>query len=331
MVEGDPGIGKSTMTLAVASAETRGFGLLGESPRDPGRVLIIPAEDGVSDTIQPRLSMLDADLALIEAIEKPLTLDTAGCTLLHNYMTGFGPTLTIIDPLFAYVGAKDTNKQGDARQIMDKLARLARHHNCAIACVRHLNKGSRDKSIYRGGGSIDFTAAARSVLLVGADPTDIRRRAVVQIKNNLAPIADPVGFAIDDGRFSWTGKSDLTAEHILASDKDAVTEISSVNEAIDFLSEVLGNGPVAQKQLQREAAQSGISYRTLCRAKEKLHVRTRSALTAVGLGNCRRMPTKVTNENDFGNLRGNLRNRVSHPIVLAFLAVFEETRRKEST
>jgi len=293
MVEGDPGIGKSTMTLAIAAAETRGYGLPGEASREPGRVLIIPAEDGVVDTVLPRLTALGADLALIEAIEKPLTLDAAGCTLLHNYMTGFGPTLTIIDPLFAYVGNRDTNKQGDARQIMDKLARLARHHNCAIVCVRHLNKGSRDKSIYRGGGSIDFTAAARSVLLVGADPTDIQRRAVVQIKNNLAPIADPVGFTIEHAQFAWTGKSDLTAEHILASDKDAATEISSVNEAIDFLNEALANGPVAQKQLKREAAQAGIADRTLYRAKEKLRIKSRKS----GFdGNWTWEPPKVANE-----------------------------------
>src|SRR5262245_65639669 len=109
-------------------------------------------------------------------------------------MTGFAPTLTIIDPLFAYVGGKDTNKQGDARGIMDKLTRLAKHHNCAIVCVRHLNKGNRDKSIYRGGGSIDFTAAARSVLLVGADPSDKRRRPVVKIQNKLETFTEPITF-----------------------------------------------------------------------------------------------------------------------------------------
>jgi len=204
MIEGDPGIGKSTLTLMIAAAESLGRGLPGESKRQPGRVLLVPAEDGLSDTVQPRLKKAGADLCLIEAIEKPIRLDAAGCTLLHNYMTGFAPTLTIIDPLFAYVGAKDTNKQGDARGIMDKLTRLAKRHNCAIVCVRHLNKGNRDKSIYRGGGSIDFTAAARSVLLVGVDPSDNRRRAVVQIKNNLAPLAEPVGFTIEDGEFAWT-------------------------------------------------------------------------------------------------------------------------------
>src|SRR5262245_26120944 len=158
-------------------------------------------------------------------------------------MTGFAPTLTIIDPLFAYVGGKDTNKQGDARGIMDKLTRLAKHHNCAIVCVRHLNKGNRDKSIYRGGGSIDFTAAARSVLLVGVDPTDNRRRAVVQIKNNLAPLAESAGFTIEDGEFAWTGKSDLTADQILASEKDALNELTGIQQAEEFLTELLSKGP----------------------------------------------------------------------------------------
>src|SRR5262245_40517445 len=118
IVEGDPGIGKSTMTFAIAAAQTLGHGLPGQSPALPGRVLLVPAEDGLSDTVQPRLTKLGADLSLVEAIEKPVTLDVAGCTLLHQYMAGFQPTLTIIDPLFAYVGGKDTNKQGDARGIM---------------------------------------------------------------------------------------------------------------------------------------------------------------------------------------------------------------------
>src|SRR5262245_7075180 len=157
-------------------------------------------------------------------------------------MTGFAPTLTIIDPLFAYVGSKDTNKQGDARGIMDKLTRLAKHHNCAIVCVRHLNKGNRDKSIYRGGGSIDFTAAARSVLLVGVDPTDNHRRAVVQIKNNLASLAEPVGFTIEDGDFFWTGKTDLTAEQILANEKDAAEQARGIEQAVEFLTEILSSG-----------------------------------------------------------------------------------------
>ena len=278
IIEGDPGIGKSTLTLAIATAVTLGRGLPGQPITEPGRVLLVPAEDGIADTVQPRLSKLGADLSLIDAIERPLTLDKEGCTLIHNYMVGSKPSLCIIDPLFSFVGNKDTNKQGDARGIMDKLTRLAKHHNCAIVCIRHLNKGNKDKSIYRGGGSIDFTAAARSVLLVGADPADIRQRAIVQIKNNLAPLADPIGFSLDRGVFAWTGKSDLTAEQILANEREAIEEAGALQDAIEFLKEILALNPVTQKQIMNEARQAGIAERTLNRAKARLAIKSRKRI-----------------------------------------------------
>ena len=157
---------------------------------------------------------------------------------------------------------------------MARLAAIANHNRCAILAVRHLTKGGRDKSIYRGVGSIDLTAACRSVLLVGADPNDNRRRAVCQIKNNLAPMANPIGYTVDDGQFFWTGTSDLSAQAMLASEQ-ANSETLPIEEAKDFLREVLMNGPTPQKEVWKEAHQAGIAERTLQRAKSSLGVVSR--------------------------------------------------------
>ncbi len=273
LIEGDPGIGKSTVTLAVATAFSLGLGLPGIDVTPRGVTLLLSAEDGLADTVRPRLDAMGADLSRVFAIDKAITLDLHGCNELNARIRDCGAGQVVIDPLFAYFSAKvDIHKANETRAVMARLARISAERSCSMIGIRHLTKSGRDKSIYRGQGSIDLTASCRSVLLVGADPTDKRRRAVVQIKNNLAPIAPPVGYEIVDGRFVWTGVSDLTAERILAAEND--TEGPALTEAAGFLREVLSHGPITQKQIIKEAREQGISERTLYRAKADLKVRS---------------------------------------------------------
>ena len=111
----------------------------------------------------------------------------------------------------------DVNKANMVRHITSRLAKLAETYNIAVIAVRHLTKNSCSKTIYRGQGSIDFTASARSVLLAGMDP-DTQERGFVHIKCNIAAHGDAVGYKIEDnggfGQFSWTGKSEITAARI---------------------------------------------------------------------------------------------------------------------
>src|SRR5262249_54712436 len=203
---------------------------------------------------------------------KPVVFDTAGCDAIDNLIGRRNPRLIVIDPLFAYTGAKvDIHRVNESRDVMTRISALAEKHKCAIVCIRHLTKGGRDKSIYRGVGSIDFTAACRSVLLVGADVQDRSRRAVVQTKNNLAALADPIGYSLENGIFAWTGVSDLTAREILASDEQA-DETMPTKDAEDFLTELLSTGPTHQRDIKKSAENAGIRYRTLRRAKSKLKV-----------------------------------------------------------
>src|SRR5262249_42289775 len=181
LLEGDPGLGKSHIALALATHVSLGHGLPGEQKTDPLNVLIMSAEDGLGDTIGPRLDSMGADSEKILAISKPVVFDTAGCAAIDNLIGRRNPRLIVIDPLFSYTDAKvDIHRGNESRDVMTRISALAEKHKCAIVCIRHLTKGGRDKSIYRGVGSIDFTAAVRSVLLVGADATDRNRRAVVQ-------------------------------------------------------------------------------------------------------------------------------------------------------
>ena len=273
LLEGDPGVGKSWVSLAIATAVSLGKGLPKQEPGGPGNTLLASAEDGLADTIRPRLDAMGADVSRIVAIDDALILDDDGFALLEDYVTKVEPTLLIIDPLVAYLGAAvDIHRANQTRSVMARLAKLAETHGMAILAVRHLAKGSAAKPIYRGLGSIDFTAACRSVLLAGCDPENPQNRGLVQIKSNLAPLGVSIGYELLDDGFFWTGESSLTTGDILATDSGEFT--SAIDEAIDFLRDELATGDVLAKEIYRSANSAAISERTLKRAKAKLQVRS---------------------------------------------------------
>ena len=172
--------------------------------------LLLTAEDGWGDTVRPRLDALGADLARIKAIRVPLVFDEIGLQKLETVLRFYKPDLVVVDPLVAYFGGKrDLHRANETREVMARLANLAQRYRCAIVCIRHLTKSTRSKSVYRGIGSIDLTAAARSVLLVGEHPE--KGRGFVHIKSNLAPKGLAIGFTLEGGKFEWTGISFLTA------------------------------------------------------------------------------------------------------------------------
>ena len=272
LAEGDPGVGKSWVSLAIATAIS-----LGRLPNleivEPANVVIASAEDGLGDTIRPRLDAMGADGTRILAIDGPLTLDENGFALLEAYLERTHPALLIIDPLVAYLGAAlDIYRPNEVRAVMSQLARLAEKYGVAVLAVRHLNKGS-GKAIYRGLASIDFTAACRSVLLAGCDAEDFQTRALVHIKSNLAPMGVAIGYELRDDGFYWTGESSLTAAQILATESGET--ISPLNEALSFLKDELADEALAAKDVYRDAEGVGISKRTLNRAKAQLGVTSR--------------------------------------------------------
>ena len=242
LLEGDPGQGKSWITLAISTALSLGDGLPGQDIKTrPGRVLILTAEDGLGDTVRPRLDAMGADVTHIYAYKEVDAFDAAGLDRLEHEADELRPDLIVVDPIVAYIGASvDIHRANETRAVLARLASIAERTRSGIVAVRHLNKASGGKAIYRGLGSIDFTAAVRSVLLVGQDPEDTTSGAgaVVHIKSNLAPTGGSLGYRLSppDG-FTWTGPSSLTADELLGtSDGDG----GSVDE---FLLGELADGP----------------------------------------------------------------------------------------
>lgn len=272
LLEGDPGIGKSWITLAIATAISLGKGLPGQMATEPGNVILVSAEDGLGDTIGPRLDAMKADGERIHAIDGAISFDDAGFALIENYIDQVNPRILIVDPLVAYLGAgMDFHRANETRPVMSRLAKLAEKYELAILAVRHLAKGGMNKAIYRGIGSIDFTAACRSVLLAGCDSEDSNNLAVVHIKSNLAAKGPSQGYQLRDDNFSWTGESNLTSTQILAGD-DSSGNLTEIDEAIAFLKEELIGGPVPASNVYRDAESAGLSKRTLNRAKSQMRI-----------------------------------------------------------
>ena len=199
-----------------------------------------------------------------------MVFNEAGLELVERLVSKKKPTLVLIDPLVAYMGVGvDLHKANETRAFTASLAHLAEQNRCAVVGIRHLTKSGRDRAIYRGIGTIDLTASARSVLLAGCDPDDKDKRALVHVKSNLAPMGESIGYSINDGKFSWHGRSSLTAARILAAENG---ETSALEEGSNFLREALGSGPVLARAIRSQAREAGISNRTLERAKADLGV-----------------------------------------------------------
>lgn len=276
LLEGDPGLGKSWFTMALAafiSSKTR-LPRCTEAPQ--GKVLLLSAEDGLADTIRPRLDMLGADAKRVYAYNTSVYLDEDGFAEIEKYVEELRPSLVIIDPIVAYMGGGvDLFRANETREIMNGLAQIAERQQCAIIAVRHLTKGGKDKAIYRGSGSIDITAAARSVLMVGQHPDESHIRCICHIKHNLSQKGDTIEYSLDAGRtnpFRFEGFSYITPEQILKADSNN-DNTKVKDEAEKFLSETLQKRSVDQDMLFRDAEAAGISRKILKQAAEKLEIR----------------------------------------------------------
>ena len=207
LLQGDPGDGKSTIMMnLIAELSTGGKTPDGCKIGAPQKVIYQCSEDGVSDTIKPRLEQCGADCKKIafinEEVYNGLTLDDER---IRQAIIEFRPRLVVIDPIQAYLGSdSDLQIAGRARKLMRRLGMWAAGYDCAIVLIGHLNKKEGSKGLYRSLGSIDVVAAARSVLQVERDTENPDIRIVHQIKNSLAPTAEDIRFSISaDKGFRW--------------------------------------------------------------------------------------------------------------------------------
>lgn len=272
IVQGDPGDGKSTLILNIAAKLSRGERLEPEMNIDkPVNVIYQTAEDGLADTVKPRLEQAGADcsrISIIDESEKSLSmLDER----IEKAIIETGAKLFILDPIQAYLGGgTDMNRANEAREMTKNLGNIAERTGCAIVLIGHMNKGSGAKAAYRGMGSIDFFAVARSVMLVGRIEGQPDMRAVVQIKNNLAPFGHPKAFELTQDGFRWIGDYEITADEVLGG---IVPKASKLEIAKQFLRDRSGaNVMILSTEIIEQAAQEGISKRTLEAAKKELKI-----------------------------------------------------------
>ena len=275
IVQGDPGEGKTTLMLSIATVLSRGIFPGTNEVKEPFNVIYLNAEDGYNDTIKPRLVKYGANCEYIHTLteegdDEPLTLDD---DRLGHAILGLNAKLLVIDPLQAYLGAKvDMHRANEIRPVMRKLANIANYTGCAVVLIGHMNKAQGMKSTYRGLGSIDITAAARSVLVVAKDKLNPDVRVMAQIKNSLAPMGETLGFKFDEkGRFSSIGEYKCDIDDLLLG-------VGSGNKSLaveEMLKDELSDGEKSYSYIFRKAVEMGISTRTLNNVKEKLGIKSK--------------------------------------------------------
>ena len=293
IIQGDPGEGKTTMVLQIIAKLTRGEPILlnkksqkeaqqdseenlkqevlsQDKPIQPVNVIYQTAEDGLGDTIKPRLLAAGADCSRVLVIddrEQPLTmLDVR----LEEAIMQTKARMVVLDPIQGFLGTDvDMHRANEIRPLMKRMAVLAEKYHCAIILIGHMNKNSNGKSSYRGLGSIDFQAAARSVLIVGRLKDEPETRVMCHVKSSLAPEGKSVAFRLDkETGFQWIGEYDISADDLLSG--DARGQKSRI--AKEFLLDILADGAMAQKKIEEEASKQGIKKKTLRNAKQELEI-----------------------------------------------------------
>lgn len=275
IVQGDPGDGKSTFALNLASLVSNGEKLPFTNQNSPiSAVVYQNNEDGKEDTICPRLKACGANLERIAYIDETDTSLTMGDERLEKVLDETGARVLILDPIQAYFGnGTDMNRAGDIRPIMSRLSQMAARRKCAVILIGHMSKGKNSNGLYRGLGSIDIPAAARSVLLISKMPEDSQQRILTHIKSNLAPIGESVVFQINENStITWLRKSRLTVEDIL---QDNYSEPKSkTDKAVCLIKELLKDGERLGSMVVNECESKGISQRTINKAKAKIGIKS---------------------------------------------------------
>ena len=288
IIQGDPGEGKTSFILAVIAALTRGDPLPeggrgaeacistffprrgGERAAEPMNVIYQTAEDGLADTIKPRLESAGADCTRVLVIDEGKRELTLCDARLEEAIRRTAAKLIVLDPLQAYLGSNvDMHRANEVRPVLKRLSVMAERTQCAVILIGHMNKAQGLKSGYRGLGSIDFRASARSVLIVGRLKSGDTLRIVAQDKNSLAPEGAAIAFELHpEHGFQWKGFCDATVDNILNGTGQVQTKTMQMEDELRrFLTQ-----PRPAEEVLALAKQLGISERTLKIAKRNLGI-----------------------------------------------------------
>ena len=275
IVQGDPGDGKTTLVLNIAAKLSKGEGLDSKMKlTEPLNVIYQSAEDGLADTVKPRLEAAGANCENISVIDESIKSLSMIDERLEEAVIRTKAKLLILDPIQAYLGGgMDMNRANEARDMTKRLSLLAEKYKCAILLIGHMNKAGGNKAAYRGMGSIDFFAVARSVLLVGRIEGEPDLRAVVQIKNNLAACGHSKAFRVTETGFEWIGDYEITADEVLGGIAPKVNKLEQAKKMLRELAET--STSVQSSEIFDMAEDLNISKRTLENAKKELGIKAR--------------------------------------------------------
>ena len=276
LIQGNPGKGKTWLAMAIAAYCTNGKELPNALPIEPFNVLYQTAEDGIADTIKPRLAKCGADMTRVRFInedEKQLSMtdDRIEKAIRQNNVR-----LMIMDPIQAYLGANvDMNRANEIRPLFRHLSTIAERTGCAIVLIGHLNKSSGSQSDYRSLGSIDIAAAVRSILFVEKVEKEKEQdiRVVYQQKDSLAKKENPVAFSLGEEGLKWLGEYDISIEDLLMG-KAGTKKETKLEKAQKLILELLNKRKVmCLEELEAELLAYGISSRTGRDARKQLESR----------------------------------------------------------
>jgi putative DNA primase/helicase len=291
-IAGEPGTGKSQLSIAIAAAISTGDQWpCCEDCAPLGSVIILSAEDGAADTIVPRLTAAGANLDRIHIVSavgnekgrRGFDLK-ADLDELEKKIAEIGEVvLIVIDPISSYMGKTDSHKNTEVRGVLEPIAEMAERTRVAVCSVTHFSKpnaGKATKALHKFIGSIAFVAAARAAFAVLEDPNDKDRRLFLHAKNNLAEPPQGLAFRLEQvivGKGIVTSRVDWEPDPITSTADEALAADGKSNlalvEAEDFLEALLADGPVPSKQVEEEAEEAGIAKATLRRAKANLGIK----------------------------------------------------------
>ncbi len=276
LLDGDPGMGKSTLAAELAARVSR----------EGHRVLLLSAEDDPGRVLRPRLEASGAVLEhvwLLDSVgpeRRPAELPD-DAALLGELIDAGRAALVVVDPFLAFLGrGVQANSDQQIRRALHRLKQLAEQRQCAVLLIRHLNKSSHMPALYRGGGSIGILGACRTALIVGKDPADDTARVLAMNKTNLGLPPRSLRYRLttanDVSRLVWEGDCDWSAEEILRPmEEEQALELSRVEECAEWLRALLlRQGPMPSYDLDIWARSAGFANVTVRRARKRLHIRT---------------------------------------------------------
>ena len=271
VLQGNPGEGKTYFAMHLAAACTNGKLLPNMERMEPFNVIYQTAEDGLGDTVKPRLIEAGADLDRVLVIDDSEVQLTLSDERIEKAIIENNARLVIIDPIQAYLGADvDMNRANEVRPIFMRLGQVAQRTGCAILLIGHLNKAAGMQSLQRGLGSIDIAAAVRSVMFIGKLKHDPTMRILTHEKSSLAPPGASLAFSLgDEGGFRWVGEYDITADEMLSGIEPQ--RETKTQQAKDLICTLLAGGKrVYSEDIDKVALERGIPGRTVRDAKREL-------------------------------------------------------------